>query len=79
MKAILLTLLLPYSIALRCFQCSDLKGGLSKECPTSASEISQWSNLPGHYSENNDKQGLACVLGVDSSKNVYFQVRLFFK
>ena len=76
MKAFLLTFLIPYSIALRCFQCSDLKANQAKDCSNSSKEISQWSNLPGHYSENNDKKGLACVLGVDSSKNVYFQAKL---
>ena len=76
MKAFLLTFLIPYSIALRCFQCSDLNANQAKDCPSSSKEISQWSNLPGHYSENNDKKGLACVLGVDSSKNVYFQAKL---
>ena len=76
MKVFLLTFLIPYSIALRCFQCSDLNANQAKDCPSSSKEISQWSNLPGHYSENNDKKGLACVLGVDSSKNVYFQAKL---
>ena len=67
-------LFLPCAITLRCFQCSDLQNG-NINCPTDKSDISQWVNLPGHYSENFDKEGLSCVLGIDSSKNVYFQVR----
>ena len=60
--------------SISCFQCS-LLGTDQIECPSKKEDISKWIDLKDKYVFKSDSKSFSCLVGVDKSLKVYYQVR----
>ena len=60
--------------SISCFQCS-LLGRDQIDCPSQNEDISKWIDLKDKYVLKSDSKSFSCLVGVDKTLKVYYQVR----
>ena len=60
--------------SISCFQCS-LLGTDQIECPSKNEDISKWIKLKDKYVLKSNSKSFSCLVGVDKTFKVYYQVR----
>ena len=60
--------------SISCFQCS-LLGTDQIECPSKNEDISKWIDLKDKYVFKSNSKSFSCLVGVDKTSKVYYQVR----
>ena len=61
--------------SISCFQCSLLGTKDSIECPSRNEDISKWINLKDKYVLKSNSKSFSCLVGVDKTLKVYYQVK----
>ena len=64
--------------SISCFQCSLLGTKDSIECPSRNEDISKWINLKDKYVLKSNSKSFSCLVGVDKTLKVYYQVNKIF-
>ena len=59
--------------SISCFQCS-LLGRDQVDCPSKNEDISKWINLKDKYVFKSNSKSFSCLVGVDKTLKVYYQV-----
>ena len=60
--------------SISCFQCS-LLGRDQVDCPSKNEDISKWIDLKDKYVLKSNSKSFSCLVGVDKTLKVYYQVR----
>ena len=65
------------SVTISCFQCSLVASNAVHTCPSSSQDISKWKDLKDKlitHVKNSNSDSFSCIVGIDKTKKVYYQV-----